>query len=483
MKGTLAVCSLLLIVSISGCFGGGDDAKDDAPAVESEDLLGSPPVVQVEATPSSGVAPLDVSVLLTFGDDDGDFLAWTLDADGDGEADAYGDVAPSAKGTSNATYVPATVNYTYASEGTYNATATVNDSTTTVVRSFEITVSARPPIDRTFGDTRLFASPPDDEYIEGIVVGGGRVYAGTVSGGLPVVPATNFQEASQIYVWDMNGGLVDTIVVTGEDTQGQHGIAGLSLDGSNRLYAASIEGRVLRFTEGTDGWTQETYFDLPDLPGCGSPGAGTPCAMTEFDGTPLPNDMIWDEAGNLYVADTSQALIWKVPPGPGTPVLWYQHEDLARPFSVNGLRIHPDGDRMVFVTTGPDNAPEGAGDRESRVWTVPFPEPGTAAPSIVYRLASDHCGDGLTYGASGLLYLLSLCGSTLFVIDNDWNAVETIQDPLMEYTASLAFDDERRSLLIVNYAIFTGEVEPGNKNIIDVFVDDTSATMVRPIVP
>lgn len=71
----------------------------------------------------------------------------------------------------------------------------------------------------------------------------------------------------------------------------------------------------------------------------------------------------------------------------------------------------------------------------------------------------------------------------LWIVDDNWSTVDSIQDPLIEFPASLAFDDSGRRLLLTNYALFTGEVIQENRDILDVFVDDTAAPVARPVVP
>src|ERR1041384_2531847 len=50
----------------------------------------------------------------------------------------------------------------------------------------------------------------------------------------------------------------------------------------------------------------------------------------------LINDLAFDKKGNLYVTDSFQATIWRVPPGGGTAQVWYQSPIVAGIFGPNG---------------------------------------------------------------------------------------------------------------------------------------------------
>ena len=72
------------------------------------------PTAKLTASVTEGTAPLVVTLGLNGTDADGDALSWTLDLDGDGQADETGDD------------LPTTLNHTFAT-GTYNLTLMVSD--------------------------------------------------------------------------------------------------------------------------------------------------------------------------------------------------------------------------------------------------------------------------------------------------------------------------------------------------------------------
>ena len=76
-----------------------------------------PPTCFLDASPSSGYAPLVVSFSLNASDEDGYIASWKFDANGDGIADYNGNGEP-----------PSTLSYTYNNAGTYVANLTVMDN-------------------------------------------------------------------------------------------------------------------------------------------------------------------------------------------------------------------------------------------------------------------------------------------------------------------------------------------------------------------
>lgn len=153
MRGwTLAVA---LLVALSGCFGGdgGEDDQDngdghddgmdgmDGNMTDDGNNTGngtnSPPRIAFFADNSS--IPLDQPAVFNINasDDDGDFLDFTIDADGDGEADTEGSLAPL-----DGEYEPFNFTYSYDSTGLYNATLNLTDGTVTLERTIQINVTS-----------------------------------------------------------------------------------------------------------------------------------------------------------------------------------------------------------------------------------------------------------------------------------------------------------------------------------------------------
>lgn len=86
------------------------------------------PGATLEASPVTGQAPLAVTFTANGSDPDGDPLAWSLDVDGDGVADAEGDA------------LPATYEHTF-DAGSYVANLTVSDGSESATASIAIEVA------------------------------------------------------------------------------------------------------------------------------------------------------------------------------------------------------------------------------------------------------------------------------------------------------------------------------------------------------
>lgn len=91
------------------------------------------PTASLAASIEEGEVPFNVTFTVDGADEDGDDLTWSLDADGDGEADAEGDEVP-------AEYV-----HTFAAAGDHTATLTVSDGAQEATASVDITADEGGP--------------------------------------------------------------------------------------------------------------------------------------------------------------------------------------------------------------------------------------------------------------------------------------------------------------------------------------------------
>jgi len=150
----LLACALIL----SGCSDSGGDPPTEPITDEPTDPGTSPPpdddgpgfsgnnrpVASMSASVEGGMPPLAVEFSVSASDaDDGDELAWTIDADSDGAPDSEG----------GGDDLPATYTHTYNTVGTYVANFTVDDGTDTASQEITIVVSdVTPPGQQFAGD-------------------------------------------------------------------------------------------------------------------------------------------------------------------------------------------------------------------------------------------------------------------------------------------------------------------------------------------
>ena len=307
-------------------------------------------------------------------------------------------------------------------------------------------------------------------FPEGVLVLGNRVY---VTG--PANFGTAGKGPSVITVLARsNGHVIDEIQLQGEQTAYEHALSGIATDGSGDIFVLSTQLGVTRIERHGDSYVQSPYAPpLPDLHPCwtGAP----PCSPTPVDLPPLPNEMTFDDAGNLYITDSLQATIFKVPAGGGSIAPWFSSPlfagDLAAPlpFGTNGIALSPDGEALYVVESF-----DPTGNFASHVYRVPLANP---SANLFATFTGGVVADSLAFGASGNLYV-SLAGSSqIAVLDGLGHEVTRLGGPAgstipLDNPAGLAFDDARRSLLVANHAIFG---DPAHFAVLRIFVDDRAA--------
>ena len=294
-------------------------------------------------------------------------------------------------------------------------------------------------------------------FPEGVAVVDNRVYVagpatfGTVGKGPSVVTVLN----------RANGNLITEIPIEGENTAFEHALSGITVDGDGNVYVLSTQLGVVRIERHGHSYSQTSYASaLPDLPAC-STGGAEPCSPTFLDLPPISNEMTFDEDGYLYMTDSLQATIFRVEPGGGVPEPWFQSPLLAGnlagplPFGANGIKISPDRDYIYVVETF-DPADVTLG----HIYRIPLvDQPPAGSMETFATFGGFAVPDSLVFGKSGKLYV-SLAGSNqIAVLDEDGAELSRISGPAgsaipLDGPATMAFDDETKSLLVANHAIF-----------------------------
>jgi sugar lactone lactonase YvrE len=337
-----------------------------------------------------------------------------------------------------------------------------------------------------FGDVSVFAQVPVSGlmtgYPEGIAVRGNRVY---VSG--PATFGTSLSDdPSPIFEFDRNtGALLRTLTVKGEQLLGsEHANSCVAFDGNGHLHVLNTQLGTLRINLQSE--AQTTYAPpLPDHPACLLGLNKQPCTPTLADQPPLPNDLVFDDAGNLYVTDSMQATIWRIPPGGGTPQVWFRDSRLAAVYiGVNGIRLSPDRGR-VFLSVTTDMLGLG------RIYTLPLVDkPKASDLKLFHTFAVGDGPDGFAFGVSGNLYVtLALPGkSGIAVLDPGGNEIARIANPPLsplspfDSPANVAFDG-KGNLLVTNHAFATGVLLPDQFQVLRVYVNDLASPLATPLLP
>ncbi len=154
--------------------------------------------------------------------------------------------------------------------------------------------------DRPFGDAKILAKlPPEPGFPEGIAVKGNRVY---VAG--PATFGTTGKGPSTVHGFDVqSGALVSTYPTQGENLLAEHANSSIAFDGNGRLYVLNTQLGIYRLSP-VNG-KQEAYGRaVPRSAALSHVAPGVACAPTPVDTPPLPNDIVFDGAGNAYVTDS-----------------------------------------------------------------------------------------------------------------------------------------------------------------------------------
>jgi sugar lactone lactonase YvrE len=143
------------------------------------------------------------------------------------------------------------------------------------------------------------------------------------------------------------------------------------------------------------------------IPGIGAPAprvAGTPDGsvdtITFGSGARVPNAMLFDGDGSLYISDSFQGAVFKItnPSGclPSCSVETLVHDPLLAtagfpPFGANGLAFDSDESVLFVANTGDDRV-------------LKIRNPHSSAPTVTVFAESINGADGLAFGKrSGLL--------------------------------------------------------------------------------
>lgn len=318
---------------------------------------------------------------------------------------------------------------------------------------------------QALGDSKVVAPVPLPGFPEGIATRGHRFY---VSG-----PAAFGQPLGSAYVraYDIRtGALQATYPITLTNPfAGMSAAACAAFGPDGRLYVIEPFIGVIRMNLDPNN-TQSVY------------------AAFVPTGPSLLNDLAFDEAGNLYVTDSFGATIFRVPPGGGTPAVWFADARLAGdplvPFGVNGIRIDKKTSNVYVSVTAENDTLDGV------IYRLPLvASPAPADLQEVHRylfvpgLPPVLPGpDGIAFGKSGKLYVALAGTSQISVLRPDGSEEARYSGPAANpggtpdplpwaNPANIAFDDHTGSLLVTNHASLV-PYDPNLFVVFSVFADD-----------
>jgi len=333
---------------------------------------------------------------------------------------------------------------------------------------------------RPFGDVQVRATvPASTGFPEGIAVKGNKIYVsgparfGTAGDGTP----------SRVFAYNADSGaLLRTYDIQGENLNQDHANSCIAFDDEGRLYVVNLQLGIVRIDLGSG--HQEVYAQpVPNLAPCSAVTPGTPCSPTQADVPPLANDIAFDEDGNLYLTDSFQATIWRIPPGGGKPKIWFQDSRLDVPFGANGIRLSPDQTKIYFTVTA-DAVGQFGNFLGGKIYSLPLVKHPTAAQLHVFHEYNGEAPDGIAFGKSGKMYvaLAAPFNSGVSILNPNGTEAARLhndQDPTFPYDspANIAFN-KQGSIVITNHAFAT--MIPAHFVVLDVFVNDKGVPLVKP---
>lgn len=368
---------------------------------------------------------------------------------------------------------------------------------------------------RPFGDVKVLAQVPYPGYPEGIAVEDNKIYvAGAVapySSKGQDVHFPNPTEQSMLFEFDKcTGALLRQFEVNKNQLPiNPRAVSHVAFDGRGRAYVPEFQAGIFRlYLDGNN--RQELYATIvPDLPAC--PGGvvvpGVACSPTLTDERPIMNEMAFDARGNLYLSDSNQATIWRIPPRgplPRQAEIYFRSSrfDAEGGFGPNGLRVSPDGKKLFIAISDDGVTPRGA---RSGIYTIPLKNnPNNLSESdlkLFHLYPAADLPDGIAFGKSGLLYVVLLnpaspppggfvvppgfrlpvgpfFGGGVSILRRNGTEKTRITDATMFDSPACAAFNGKGSLVVTNHAFLTGNRL--KMQVLDVFVDDKESPLFKP---
>ena len=249
------------------------------------------------------------------------------------------------------------------------------------------------------GRVETFAVLPDGASgPEGLEVDGfGNVYAATFG----FTAAGSATGEGQIFVFDRHGRFERQLSVAGSSPH----LLGL------RFQPSTGKLLVIDFGSGV-------VLDVNPRTGASTPFMTLPAALPHPGGAGL-NDITFDRAGNVYVSDSFQGIIWKTGAAGGVASAWVD-SDLLRtsgvpPFGANGIRMNRDESALFACNTGNDTV-------------VEIPVDGGAAGTPVVFSNGVNGADGLLIDDDDNLWVAANQADEIVVLDPGGKTIAKLGD-------------------------------------------------------
>jgi sugar lactone lactonase YvrE len=293
---------------------------------------------------------------------------------------------------------------------------------------------ARPAKSWDRGSVETFATlPAGATGPEGLTVApDGKVYVTTFG-----FDATGAQPGpGQLYVYDPNGKLLRQVSVTPSSSH----LLGLAFHPTTHMLLVIDFGAAKVLAVDPQSGTASVFMTAPTIvPPPGGPGL---------------NALTFDSAGNVYVSDSFQGVIWRTGPTGGPAMQWVTDPLLLPngipPFGANGLAFNRAGNALFVANTANDS-----------IVQIPVSGgmPGTPT-ALVYSING---ADGLVLDASDNIWVAANQSDEIVVINpsgksiaklGDFDGIANDGSPRgFFFPASPAFSKDGKELLVTNLAL------------------------------
>ena len=185
---------------------------------------------------------------------------------------------------------------------------------------------------------------------------------------------------------------------------------------------------------------------------------GSSVFMTPALPNPGLNALTFDRAGNVYVSDSFNGVIWTTGPGGGPPTQWSNDpllgpgSGLTPPFGANGIEFNNEGTIMFVANTA-----------FHQVIKIPVGRDGSAGKASIF-ITGINAPDGIAIDKNDNLWICANQEDEIVVVDaqgkviaklGDFNGItEDGQVRGLLFPASLAFSLDGQTLYVSNLTLF-----------------------------